>query len=283
MSFDPERVLADSDRVLKDPHLQAIAVESLAGLPEWTDDIAERIGNLYPTDGSRVAGDDRIKWIDPPSSQIVHLLHSAHDHLHMLAQGMKHEGPRPLAGYSLIRVAIEASALATWLMAPGTIDARVRRSIRLTWDNRLRVAVYTKKYDTPTDAITDDLRRILTDIAGTRPGVKSLGLDSEFPRLTDVIRAADEKIPANRKQNLTGVDAWRACSGIAHSNSNFAAGAMDREDAPDHTRVTVNVITLALMLEQAKLHLGHAVTHAELCMASKPAPRGPTPSPPTTS
>ncbi|UAJ78616.1 hypothetical protein IT072_15410 [Leifsonia sp. ZF2019] len=251
------------DAILNDPVLVAFATGLLTRLPSWVQEVETRIGTLRPMEDSRVQGDDKVKWIDPPSQQITHLLHSAHDHLTMLAQSIETTGPRPLAGFSLIRVAIEASALASWIMIPGTIDARVRKSIRLTWDNRQRVAVYTKRYDTPTDAITAELRRILTEITQSRPGLKSLDLEAPFAHLTDIISAVDDKIPGSKRSNLRGVDAWRACSGIAHSNPNFAAGALQRTENEDHVLVTVNVTALGMMLEQATRHLGYALDLAE--------------------
>ncbi|MGH1522880.1 hypothetical protein ACRAWC_01800 [Leifsonia sp. L25] len=266
----------NADPVLNDPALVQASAELVGRLPSWVENAELRIRMLHPLEGSRAQVDDNVKPIDPPSDQIVHLLHSALDHLTMLAQGIEANGPRPLAGYSLIRVAIEASALASWLMLPGTIDARVRRSIRLTWDNRQRVIVYTKKYPTPTDAITKELRRLLTEVIQSRPGLKSLDLDKPFAHLTDIIGDVDKKIPENRGAKLIGVDAWRACSGIAHSNSNFAAGALSRTEMPDHILVTVSLTTLGMMLEQATRHLSFAIGLAEKCMLSvrASAPRG---------
>jgi hypothetical protein len=189
------------------------AMTVLDGLPELAAKMETRLQRLHGEPDSRLAVDDAAKPIDPPSAQMFQLLWSSHDHIRMFAEFMDKTGSIPtLAGYTLVRSTIEGASLALWLMRAGTVNARVARSARLTWKNRSDIEPFTRKFGTHTPAITEWLR---FQLAAAR-GMKSVSFDRPFPKFSDIMNLADDVQPPTA---LTALDAWRACSGIAHSNA----------------------------------------------------------------
>jgi hypothetical protein len=235
-------------------------------LPEWIAPIIERVQLLHPLPGSRFEDDDLLKPTNPPSEQVINLLRSGLDHLHAVADAVSEggKGPRPLAPYTLIRASIEASSLAVWVMSPGTKDARLKNSIRLSIANRRATEVYNKKFDLG-DHVSKWFKAEMMATKVQRPGTKNMNLEASFPRSTDLILETDKRLIFS---GLAGIDAWRACSGIAHSNGQFAGAAVTRTAAEDYIVVTVKATTLFKMLEPAKQYFEFALKKAEGHMAA---------------
>jgi hypothetical protein len=248
---------------LEDQEIRAAAISRLSKLPDWIAPLPTRIQDLRPKAGSRFEDDDRMKPTNPPSEQIVTLLQSSLDHFQALADAVGTSGLRPLASFTLIRSALEASALAAWLMLPGTKDARLRRSIRLSMENRRDTETYTKRFGTNA-AISDWYSAEMTATKNSRAGTKSLDLNGAFPKLTSIIQETDK---AQTFQGLKGVDVWRACSGIAHSNAQFHAVSVIQTAVGKMTEVSPNPAALLLMLEPAQHYLEFSLERAELYSA----------------
>lgn len=211
---------ADEQSKLDDPKFTALAAESLMSLPAWIAQFTQTLEQLHPLPGSRFEEDDLLKSIEPPSEQVINLLRSAFDHLHAVADavGEDGKGPRALAPYTLIRTAIEASALAVWMMSPTPKDNRLKNSIRLSVANRRATEVYSKKYNYG-DTVSNWFKAEMSATKAQRPGTKNMNLDAYFPKITDLILKTDKHL---KFSDFAGIDAWRACSGIAHSNGQFA-------------------------------------------------------------
>lgn len=269
----PQISKAESQLKLDDSKFTALAAESLMSLPAWIAPVTQRVQQLHPLSGSRFEDDDQLKPTDPPSEQVINLLRSGLDHLHAVADavGEDGKGPRPLAPYTLIRASIEASSLAAWLMMPGTKDARLKKSIRLSIANRRSTEVYSKKYDLG-DKVSKWFKSEMSATKDQRPGTKNMKLDANFPKSTDLILETDKYLNFS---GLAGIDAWRACSGIAHSNGQFAGAAVTRTATDVSVVVTIKATTLYMMLEPAKQYFEFSLRMAEENMAPNRSKIGP--------
>jgi hypothetical protein len=240
--------------------------EFVGALPAWIDPLTLRLQALHTLQGSRFEVDDALKPTNPPSEQVINLLRSAHDHLRALADAVSGSGLRPLAGFTLIRSAIEASALAAWLMLPNTIDARLRNSIRLSVENRKDTETYTKRFGAD-DRVSKWFVAEMEATKAQRPGTKNMDLAKNFATLTSIIAGTDKR---QKFTGLTGLDAWRACSGIAHSNAQFADGSLTKVQSPDSIDVKVRLTTLMMMLQPAEQYFEFSLELAERYLAPTP-------------
>jgi uncharacterized protein YjaG (DUF416 family) len=105
-----------------------------------------------------------------------------------------------------------------------------------------------------------------------RPGTKNMNLDANFPKSTDLILETDKYLNFS---GLAGIDAWRACSGIAHSNGQFAGAALTRTATDVSVVVTIKATTLYMMLEPAKQYFEFSLRMAEEHMAPNRSKIGP--------
>lgn len=159
------------------------------------------------------------------------------------------------------------------MMGPGTKDTRLKNSIRLSVANRRATEAYSKKYDLG-DTVSRWFKAEMSATKDQRPGTKNLILDANFQKSTDLILGTDKHL---KFSGLTGIDAWRACSGIAHSNGQFAGAALTRTVAEVTVIVTIKATTLYVMLEPAKEYFEFSLNMAEKHMGSnvskvKPSP-----------
>ena len=246
---------------LDSPVLARAANDGIVALPAWVEDIKARLRVLDPKPGSRFEDDDAMKPINPPSEQVIALLRSAHDHLHAIADAVGGVGPRPLAAFTLIRSAVEGSALAAWLMVPGTKDVRLAHSIRLSVENRKDTETYTGRFLPKNDTrVGDWFRAEMTATKDSRPGTKNMDLEANFPTLTSIIQDIDKK---QKFSGLHGIDVWRACSGMAHSNAQFGGAALNQYGSGSNSGVTVRLISLWMMLQPAKQYFEYSLGLAE--------------------
>jgi hypothetical protein len=255
-----------AERSLEDPNFIRLASEYIAGLPEWIAPIILRMQQLHTMPGSRFEDDDLLKPTDPPSAQVINLLRSGLDHLQALSDAVGSTGVRPLAGFTLVRSTIEASALAAWLMLPATKDVRLKHSIQLSVENRRDTETYTKRFELG-DTVSKWFRKEMTATKDQRPGTKNMDLDKGLPPLTSIIQTVDKH---QKFSGLTGLDAWRIGSGIAHSNSSFAGGSLSREELADQIKVTGRPTTFMMILQPGQQYLEYSLAMAERYMAPTP-------------
>jgi hypothetical protein len=261
--------MADAQARLDDTEFTKLALERLAALPAWTADVAARLRPLHPLPGSRFEDDDLMKPTNPPSEQVMNLMRSALDHLQALAGAVEGDGLRPLASFTLIRSALEASAIATWLMLPGVKDKRLKNSIRLSVENRRDTETYIKRFISD-DRVSNWFRDEMTATKNRRPGTKNMDIEAPFPTLTSIILDTDKK---QKFDALAGIDVWRACSGIAHSNAQFAGASTSTTASESELRVTVKATSLIMMLIPAQQYVEFSLSLVERHMATPAARR----------
>ena len=159
------------------------------------------------------------------------------------------------------------------MMGPGTRDTRLKNSIRLSVANRRATEAYSKKYDLG-DTVSRWFKAEMSATKDQRPGTKNLILDANFQKSTDLILGTDKHL---KFSGLAGIDAWRACSGIAHSNGQFAGAALTRTVAEVTVIITIKATTLYVMLEPAKEYFEFSLNMTEKHMGPnvskvKPSP-----------
>lgn len=249
------------------PHNIAISEAFLRRLPSWTDEMGGRLRHLHAEPGSKLAYDDSFKVIDRPSEQVIYLLRNSWDHLALVAHSVSTDHVRPFACFSLVRVAIEAAALASWLIVGGTTDSRLNRSIRFTWDSRRRVDTAVAALGVEPRDQSKQVRDSLDASKARRPGTKNLNYDKGIGTISDVVIGIDKKL---KRTKFNGIDAWRACSGIAHSNIAFGRSAVFETHQGTALSVSANPVVLAMMLEPAERHFDFALNTAErMCAPQK--------------
>lgn len=145
---------------------------------------------------------------------------------------------------------------------------------RLSIANRRATEVYNKKYDLG-DTLSKWFKAEMSATKAQRLGTKNMNLDANFPKSTDLILETDKHL---KFSDLAGIDAWRACSGIAHSNGQFAGAALTRTATDVSVVVTIKATTLYMMLEPTKQYFEFSLPVAEEHMAPNLSKVKPSPS-----
>lgn len=160
--------------------------------------------------------DGRVADYDPPADQVVQLIASARDHLSMLRLFIEAPtgGLPMMAGYTLIRAALEASATAVWLMVGGTRNKRVFRSLHHALRNREEAEPLAVSLGLNNAAGFARMQERIRGIHASRPGLRQKSLGVWITR-TSIVREADRHVSTTE---LSGLQAWRGASGIAHSS-----------------------------------------------------------------
>lgn len=203
------------------------AYRLIASQAERREGLAQRTEVLEVVAKSSLSGDDRATPYNPLSTQVLHHLASASDHLNTVGLMIRVDG-RPavpaMALHTLVRAAVEATSTAAWLLLPQRRDDRVLRSLRLTYDNRRQLrTILTDR--TLKDPRFNNMAERLQAIRDARPGLTGVELgdrtlDSHTKRLDEASRLLLSATP-------TPLEVWRLTSGIAHGNSSIALNVLE--------------------------------------------------------
>jgi len=187
-----------------------------------------------PQPGSALSQINALNEYKPFSYQVRDLLTVSVDSLRMLDRyiGQTNEIPM-VAHYALIRSAVEASSFGIWLMNAGTNQKKAWLSLRLSYENNEDLEGLERvlaSSDSPTPN-RDDIRRRLLQIQQTIPDYRSHDI-TRRPTTTNVVAEADKYM--TRKQTYArGVQVWKACSGVAHANSDVIHALLERQPAAE--------------------------------------------------
>ncbi len=173
----------------------------------------------------------------PITYQVRWQLQLAAAHLMALDNLIQSGGLPYVAGYPLIRAAVESAAQAHWQLQHAHTRQRVLRSLRISWwDHRdaMRFGMSIGKYDTAFD------ERIQDAIRSMKERVKALSqaeLDVERTSHTDIL------IDVERKLKLpmpTPLQTWQLASSMTHGNTLTPGSTMQRKAIdPAHPNVYV--------------------------------------------
>ncbi|MFE4951634.1 hypothetical protein ACFQ9V_16170 [Leifsonia sp. NPDC056665] len=174
--------------------------------------------------GSRLWGDDRHTPYNPISYQVAWYAMVAVDHLRFVRDSLQSRGEfAVMAEYTVVRSAIEAAGYGYWLLDGGTQTKRVRNSLRLSWDSIDDVESLLGSSGGSKDG-GRDIRTRLKQIQAEGPAHQ--GSIEDLPTITRILGLTDTRIGFQR---MTGLEAWRICSGIAHSNTPVAIALLEHE------------------------------------------------------
>jgi hypothetical protein len=189
--------------------------------------LARRGAELEVVARSSLAGDARATPYSPLSTQALHHLASASDHLNTVVLMVRPDGQLAvpaMALHTMVRAAVEATATAAWLLLPAARDERVLRSLRLTYDNRrqLRTILSERGLEDPK---FEKMARRLEAIRDERPRLRGVELgkrtlDTNTTRLEEAGVLVGPEVP-------TPLEVWRMTSGIAHGNSSIALNVLE--------------------------------------------------------
>lgn len=251
---NPERV--HSDEI--EQKAMDLLVKALQRLEQWE----EAVSSLGVMDRTSLAGDDRATPYENISSQVRSYLSVAIDHLRTLREvALEGQSLPAMAGFTLIRAAVEAIGTSLWLLGPGSRDVRVLHSLQLARESHHDVFTAEAEYRGTSPKLPEDdatIRR-LAEIRDDRPGLRGRSLHE--PTMAKRLKEA-QAFAENEKFTLIVI--WRIASGIAHGGRGMLYELLDREVIEtDETRFEVmmksSFTAVAGMYAVTERHLNHAV------------------------
>lgn len=261
-----EALIGANDRVSPD-ETERIGMLFLQQLMTDLGPLRERSHSIRAVSGGLLAREDAATPYERVSNQLEYLIAVSFDSLEMLSLFLQSHGLPMVGGYPLIRSSIEASAHALWVLGGGTMDKRIYHSLRLTWDNRRNADFLAKRLGNYDESRTARTRARLNEIKDMRSGNRQRSLDRAFPGITDVLTDVQRRFAG--EASLRPLDAWSACSGMAHGNKAVAIGMLElRQTGPsdgvgaEHLATSSFALT-AMLFQTATELLTHLVNKYE--------------------
>ena len=207
--------------------------------------------------GSTLERDDELTPYNPISYQLAYFALVSVDHLRFVRDAIStRQDLAVMAEYSVIRSAIEASAYAVWLATGGTRIKRVKNSLRLSWDSASDAAALMRVAGDDRNHLLEIEDRLL-EIQAAGPARQ--GSIENMPSITEVLMIADRHVNTGQ---ISGLEAWRICSGIAHSNPQVALALLEHtwiDKDGGLSRIANNVDLLATVYEIGVTYLEAAL------------------------
>lgn len=178
-----------------------------------------------PETGSVLERDDANSGIIPLSWQVKWQLQLVAAYLTALDDLIETRGLPYVAGYPLIRAAVESAGQAHWLLQHGHSHQRVLRALRTSWwDHRdaMRFSKSVGAYEAESD------QKIRGTLLELRDGVKPLRqseLDTERLSHTDMLTDVGRKL---RLPMPTPLQAWQLASAMTHGNTLVPGSTLQR-------------------------------------------------------
>lgn len=198
----------------------------------------------------------------------------------------------PFSLYSMIRPAVEAAAVAMWVIKSGRKADRVFRALQVSYGEAgeaLRFAELwkgkkaTSKVRQSTEATRERLRKQQQKIGP----IRQLELTG-IPKYTDILTAVSPKTPAQQGKGyeaLSPLMVWKVASGVLHGNStliraisdirqinDYVDGSASFEITPSWRMIAGSLYACVIQLEELDERYNLLATHN---YANRPVP--PTP------
>jgi hypothetical protein len=186
-----------------------------------------------PQPGSILAGDDRATNPHHLSHSAYSALEAAVDHLTALERLVRHsEAIDRRPPFTVVRPAIECSAAAVWLMAPGLRNTRVLRLLRHRWADMRAGEEVRELIGQPAPRSLDVRKRELQELAWRRGLTQqevSTVASNTIGYETIVETAGAEATTPGLSADKAKL-AWKVCSGMSHGKVWAALGVLERRD-----------------------------------------------------
>ncbi|MDI3195410.1 hypothetical protein QK290_13395 [Pseudarthrobacter sp. AL07] len=191
-------------------------VDAILAEPDWPE----------PHPQSSVAAVDKLTPFQPLSHHIANFNLVAVDNLRATGMYIEKTKDVPMTAlYSMIRSAVESTSYGLWLLNSGNDDKQAFRCLRLSYENNEDVASLGKAFDPRSESGTKTRKRLLA-LQQNLKRHKTHNLDQRVTT-TDVVTNADNVVPSRR--GLTGLQVWKACSGMAHANGQLLPVILERK------------------------------------------------------
>lgn len=152
------------------------------------------------------------------------LVQESEDRIHMVAS--------PFGAYALVRNALDAAAVALWLLEPGSGTLRIKRRIMLAVDEVSKGAALRQTMDQPSTKAERRTRlKQVAELAGLKEW-NPLSKDKALPTMTQILKDL-ERLHSN--QVFPWLAAWQLASGHAHGKQ-WAQLASNDLDVIEGTR-----------------------------------------------
>jgi hypothetical protein len=177
--------------------------------------------------GTALAGDDAATPYESVSQHLRTYVGVALDNLKTVRLIIQDARTVPMSShFGLLRNALEAVGVATWVVGPGPRDLRVLRSLQLSWENRkdiygLEATMQGTSGRLPAD---DPIVLRLQEIRDARPPLRGVSLKP--PTITNRLHAAQS---FTAPYDFPLLVAWKLTSGIAHGRRSAMYHLLDRE------------------------------------------------------
>lgn len=169
-----------------------------------------------PKPASRLAAVDILTPYQPVSSQIQSFGTVAVDNLRATFLYVEKTNDIPMTAlYSMIRAAVESTSYGLWMLSAGKNDKLAFLSLRLAYENNEDLGSLGKTFVSESDEEKGNVRKRLIELQQAIPSYRSKDL-KQRATTTDVVSNADKAV--GTRAYFTGLQVWKSCSGLAHSN-----------------------------------------------------------------
>lgn len=195
---------------------------------------------------SRLAIADRMSPTEPASYLARSFFTVAMDTLDTTLRHIEVTGSVPLVGlFPMIRSSVEASAHGLWLLGKGTARTLAWNSLRIAYANNEQLTDLGRLLAGP-EAEKHGQNRLRQKLLDQQQNIKSYKNNdiTRFPHTRAIISESDKGVA--RSGFFSGVQVWKACSGIAHANHAVTRALAER--LPDAQAGRSNYIELRARL-----------------------------------
>lgn len=191
-------------------------VEVMLAEPAWPE----------PHPHSSVAAVDKLTPLQPLSHHIMNFDLVAVDNLRAIGIYIQKTNDVPMTALcSMIRSAVESTSYGLWLLNSGNDDKLAFRCLRLSYENNEDVASLGRAFDPKSESGTKTRKRLL-QLQQNLKRHKTHNLDQRATT-TDIVTNSDNLVASRR--GFTGIQVWKACSGMAHANGQLLPVILERK------------------------------------------------------
>lgn len=174
---------------------------------------------VAPVIGSVMHAADRLNTYEHASQHVHNFIEVSLDNIESVLGYLESKGERPLiALYSMIRASIEASSNGLWVLQGKGKFGLAWRGLQRSYKNHedLSQLEISLGADSAGRAkMRSDVKKSLEVMHEGMPPFKQARI-SGIPQITQIVEAAERSV--NDRFHFSAVQAWRACSGMAHGN-----------------------------------------------------------------